>query len=189
MIDLHDIAIAGRLLGGGGSPAPTPEPVLIEKTVTANGTYNASDDNADGYSVVTVAVPASQAPLHLYNAVQGGWRPAGDTGYEYPERYDATSDPSTAPLRCCLPTYVYNVGGTTGQISCEGSGMMANIRDLSLDTSTGRLIVIQHGVTEWLALPISLAGYATDTPLCVTFRKTDGTQTLSPSEIGTVTIS
>lgn len=30
---------------------------LITKNITANGTYNAEDDNADGYSSVTVAVP------------------------------------------------------------------------------------------------------------------------------------
>ncbi len=35
--------------GGGGT--------LIEKTITENGVYNASDDNADGYSQVTVNVP------------------------------------------------------------------------------------------------------------------------------------
>lgn len=33
------------------------EPDLIEKTVNANGTYNASTDNADGYSKVIVNVP------------------------------------------------------------------------------------------------------------------------------------
>lgn len=33
------------------------EPDLIEKTVNANGTYNATDDDADGYSKVTVAIP------------------------------------------------------------------------------------------------------------------------------------
>lgn len=33
-----------------------PEPTLITKSITANGTYSASDDNADGYSSVTVAV-------------------------------------------------------------------------------------------------------------------------------------
>ena len=38
--------------GGGGS-------TLITKTITANGTYNASSDNADGYSSVTVNVPSS----------------------------------------------------------------------------------------------------------------------------------
>lgn len=41
-------------IGGGGAPA-----VLVEKSVTANGVYNASADSADGYSKVTVAVPAS----------------------------------------------------------------------------------------------------------------------------------
>jgi len=34
-------------------------PMLIEKTITENGTYNASDDGADGYSSVTVEVPSS----------------------------------------------------------------------------------------------------------------------------------
>lgn len=33
-------------------------PVLIEKTITENGTYNALSDNADGYSSVTVNVPS-----------------------------------------------------------------------------------------------------------------------------------
>lgn len=37
--------------GGGGS-----EPTLITKNITANDTYNASDDSADGYSSVTVNV-------------------------------------------------------------------------------------------------------------------------------------
>ena len=36
--------------GGGGS-------TLIEKSITENGIYNASDDNADGYSKVAVDVP------------------------------------------------------------------------------------------------------------------------------------
>ena len=35
--------------GGGGS-------TLITKNITQNGTYNASDDNADGYSSVTVDI-------------------------------------------------------------------------------------------------------------------------------------
>ena len=51
---------AGKLLtssitvttGSGGST-----PTLIGKSITVNGTYNASSDGADGYSQVTVAVP------------------------------------------------------------------------------------------------------------------------------------
>lgn len=40
--------------GGGGGGA-----TLIEKNISANGTYNASSDSADGYSKVVVSVPAS----------------------------------------------------------------------------------------------------------------------------------
>lgn len=36
---------------------------LVEKTIQANGVYNASDDNADGYSSVTVVVP--DRPLQI----------------------------------------------------------------------------------------------------------------------------
>lgn len=32
-------------------------PVLVEKTVTENGTYDPADDEADGYSSVIVAIP------------------------------------------------------------------------------------------------------------------------------------
>lgn len=35
---------------------PSSSPTLITKNITANGTYNATDDNADGYSSVTVNV-------------------------------------------------------------------------------------------------------------------------------------
>jgi len=37
-----------------------PEPVLIEKTITENGTYDSADDSADGYSSVTVSVRGGQ---------------------------------------------------------------------------------------------------------------------------------
>ena len=42
--------VEGTASGGGGS-------ILTTKSITANGTYNASSDNADGYSSVTVNVP------------------------------------------------------------------------------------------------------------------------------------
>lgn len=43
--------------GGGGGGGST----LIEKSITANGTYNASDDSADGYSKVTVNVSSGSS--------------------------------------------------------------------------------------------------------------------------------
>ena len=45
------VTAIGNIETGGGS-------TLITKSITANGTYSASSDNADGYSSVTVAVPS-----------------------------------------------------------------------------------------------------------------------------------
>lgn len=53
MVDLYDLAFAKNISGGGTAPT------LVEKSITANGVYNAADDNADGYSKVTVNVPNS----------------------------------------------------------------------------------------------------------------------------------
>ena len=36
-----------------------PDPTLIDKNITANGTYNASSDEADGYKKVVVEVPTN----------------------------------------------------------------------------------------------------------------------------------
>ena len=46
--------------GGGGS-------TLITKTITENGTYNAEDDDADGYSSVTVNIPAGTSKNIQYS--------------------------------------------------------------------------------------------------------------------------
>ena len=71
-MNLYDVLFAKSLSGGGAAP------VLIDKSITTNGTYNASDDNADGYSAVTVDVDTnltvSQVPLET-----GGLR-VGNTG-------------------------------------------------------------------------------------------------------------
>lgn len=59
--------IINSVIKGGGS-APT----LITKSITSNGTYNASSDNADGYSSVTVSVPGGgYQELPNYQVVSG----------------------------------------------------------------------------------------------------------------------
>ena len=65
------------LSGGGGGSA-----VLIDKTITRNGTFNARDDSADGYRSVTVEVPES-----------GGFQPY-ETDQEYVQ-YQTVVDPET----------------------------------------------------------------------------------------------
>ena len=59
--------------GGGGS-----EPILITKNITSNETYNASDDNADGYSSVTVAVPIPEPVLMGKTITESGTYSASD---------------------------------------------------------------------------------------------------------------
>lgn len=49
-----------------------PDPTLIEKTITENGEYDPADDNADGYSSVSVNVPAPTLTGEGY--VSGGLR-------------------------------------------------------------------------------------------------------------------
>lgn len=60
-------AINAIQTGGGGSAT------LITKNITANGTYNASSDSADGYSSVSVAVPSGAV------IEQGTWEPSSNT--------------------------------------------------------------------------------------------------------------
>jgi hypothetical protein len=59
-MNYYELMKAAAIAGSGGG-TPTPQPVLIEKSVTQNGAYNAEDDEADGYSAVTVNVPNSYA--------------------------------------------------------------------------------------------------------------------------------
>jgi len=53
-------------ISGGGSAT------LIEKSISANGTYNASSDSADGYSKVVVSVPASAVDTGTKNITANG---------------------------------------------------------------------------------------------------------------------
>ena len=55
MIDEFRYELGKRAASGGG------EAVLIDKTISSNGTYNASSDNADGYKKAVVNVPNSYA--------------------------------------------------------------------------------------------------------------------------------
>lgn len=54
MIDEFSYELGKRAASGGGGEA-----VLIDKTISANGTYNASSDNADGFKKAVVNVPNS----------------------------------------------------------------------------------------------------------------------------------
>lgn len=63
--DFHEIPMGG---GGGGGGS-----TIVSKTITANGTYDAADDSADGYNPVTVNVTPVYvtAPLTITNNKTG----------------------------------------------------------------------------------------------------------------------
>ena len=58
--DYLEMLISPLANEGGGS-----EPTLIDKNISENGTYNASDDEADGYQKVVVAVPQPSGSVTL----------------------------------------------------------------------------------------------------------------------------
>ena len=71
-----------RIGGGGGSQA-----TLITKSITQNGIYNASSDNADGYSSVDVSVSGggvTRTLLYSLDQSQGGrWINSGIDTTQY----------------------------------------------------------------------------------------------------------
>lgn len=66
-MNLYDVLLAKKLNGEGGGEA-----VLIDKSINANGTYNASSDNADGYKKVVVNVPTGITPTGTLSISSNG---------------------------------------------------------------------------------------------------------------------
>jgi len=62
-----DVTIVDVTSGGGST--------LITKSISANGTYNATDDSADGYSSVTVSVPTGIDGNNLEYGITDGTIP------------------------------------------------------------------------------------------------------------------
>lgn len=84
-------------------PYSVAEANIISKSITANGTYNASSDNADGYNPVTVNVPESVIVSKSITA-NGTYNASSDNADGYnpvtvsvpaPVMLSGTSDPTT----------------------------------------------------------------------------------------------
>lgn len=68
-----------------------PQPTLITKSITSNGTYNAINDNADGYSSVDVNVPNTYTALDEGCVVDNGALvPQSSTSINTNGTYDTT---------------------------------------------------------------------------------------------------
>lgn len=116
--------LLGKKAGGGGGEA-----VLINKSVTANGTYNASSDSADGYKKVVVDVPNSYSAADEGKVVSNGALVAqGSATYTSNGTYDTTL---VDEVEVAVP--VSNVSVETGtftvtsDISVPGNGTPASL--------------------------------------------------------------
>ena len=186
MIDLHNALIAGRMLGGsGGSPAP--EPTLITKSITANGTYNAASDNADGYSSVTVAIPET-VPIQKYNAAQGGWD--GGVGSQVWRYRSAQENPDYYGLRCAIDHFVFFDNDSNKIISTENSNLLVAVGILTESTYGSYKYYYKEYDSGWRSLPYTVSGQTItpDKPITITFRKSDNSE-ITPSDVGVVTIT
>ena len=130
-----------------------PAPTLITKTITENGTYTASEDNADGYSQVTVNVPYmekksasgdiasfSDGAGYPFLKVKANINPVQDLrGYDNPWAGGAGKNKINAPditladagdiyngaVNLAAGTYTLSSSNTTTSVTVEGvSGTM-----------------------------------------------------------------
>lgn len=100
--------IRSKLTRGGG------EAVLIQKTITANGTFAAADDNADGFSSVTVEVPGGGGRYTLLASGSYTWA-GGSTTLRIPISYSGNAKmygvivneplPDTAQMICACALF------------------------------------------------------------------------------------
>ena len=142
------VKTAGTASGG--------SPTLITKSITQNGTYNASSDNADGYSSVSVNVSGGGGGL-VYET--GTWNPSEDVN-------NATiifsGTHSTAPFFYMVvdATNTYsNTSSTNHMIMFVNSSQSLNAQDYISSNST-RLGVATFGYRSTNATSLSNANTA-----------------------------
>ena len=116
-----------------------PEPTLITKSITANGTYSASADNADGYSQVTVAVEGfkkksiANTPTDIASFDDGTANPMPKLEISIEPVQSGSGDPS--------PSNVRPISGWSGaQITVTD--------DLTTPTETHTLFITFHDSSD-----------------------------------------
>lgn len=151
--DLTNLAtcISTIQTGGGGS-------TLITKTITANGTYNASSDNADGYSSVTVNVSGGSDPIGIL--FQGE---VNSTTGEYTMPYDLTwtgdiyfngikiLNNYSSTKGGAFASYLYHQPNQTGRLKCRlitGKVYFPDLEEINMSYCFNSFLNGQTNVTE-----------------------------------------
>lgn len=106
--------LLAEYIGGGDSPI---SPTLIAKSITTNGTYNAVDDEADGYSSVSVNVPNTSTlkgtPPLIFKTSEEQLRDWTIYGNDYEHKYSTSG---TLPR-----TFTTQTAGNADDWSIEGN--------------------------------------------------------------------
>ena len=130
-----EMAAAVDSISGGS----TVEATLVTKTITANGTYNAStSDNADGYSSVTVSVPDYVPNLQSKEVTitaNGTQNIAADNGYDGLSAASVTVD--VAPNLQSKTISVTENGAQTVSADASYDGLSNVVLTVNVPTSGG----------------------------------------------------
>ena len=120
-MNYYDIILAKKLSGGGGGGSAT----LIDKNINANGTYNASSDNADGYKKVVVSVPNSYSAGDEGKVVSSGALVSQSSAtYTSNNTYDTT----------LINSVTVNVSGSSSPIQLiDTISVTENVRAVNID--------------------------------------------------------
>lgn len=124
--DVEIFGVTGSYEGGGGGSTIIPKP----DTITQNGTYYASSDNADGYSQVTVNVSGGSAK-NILTGVVAPTPSLGDNGdiylqYGLPSDYDALDYIQGTGTQYLKVMYKPNVTTKAKlKVNCQSTGEMA----------------------------------------------------------------
>lgn len=114
------------------------QPELITKTITANGTYNASSDDADGYSSVTVAIEGyakksianTPTPIATFNA-SALPMPSLTVGIEAVQ--SGSGDPSPTNIRPISGWSAVNVNRTGKNLADIGTTTFTRYKTVNIN--------------------------------------------------------
>lgn len=114
------------------------QPTLITKQISANGTYTAADDNADGYDKVTVNVPSGGEFVHTRDIVLD--EDVAELAIEFSENTIAAyldTDVAIASASGKTVEYIYP--------GLAGSGVYARISGMRLKNSNTVFVLTSGG--------------------------------------------
>lgn len=143
--------------------------IISSKTITENGTYNASADDCDGYNPVTVNVQSGMQPTSQTQYTLNNYSYTCEYDMEYEEySYIANALPFVMNIKTGAVNYIYdNTEGTTtcsvssdGKISI-GDGALTSVPFyVNIDVVSGTMYI--YGVDEnahHLTISFTATGY------------------------------